>query len=190
MTTAIISAANAIDLSRSVDDIDMLRISENTDKKWYVLHTKSRREKKLASICEQLCIRHYLPFRKSITGSRGRRHITDVPLFQGYLFSCVNGQERWRLLQTGHIANTIDVVDQEGLISDLRNIRNACERCDSLEPSLMVKRGHRVRIMDGPMVGLEGVVRRHRGRYRLVLSMDCIQQAVACEVDVRMVAPI
>ncbi|RJP72348.1 MAG: hypothetical protein C4532_06240 [Candidatus Abyssobacteria bacterium SURF_17] len=167
---------------------DIPSIDADTNRKWFVLHTKSRREKRLAQRCREFTIRHYLPLRKSITGRRGRRHIADVPLFPGYLFCCMDRVERLRLFQTGHIAKVLDVVDQEGLLHDLQNIKNACEQGAFLKPCALVTKGQRVRIVDGPFAGLEGVVRKHLGGYRLVLAMECIRQAVACEVDVRMVA--
>jgi transcription antitermination factor NusG len=166
---------------------DFFFVDDEPSKQWYVLHTKSRREKRLAERCAQLSIRYYLPLRKSITGKRGRRKISDVPLFPGYVFSCFNRMQRYDLLTTGHIANVLDVVDQEGLLKDLRNIKDACDRGAFLEPAAIVKRGERVRIVDGPLVGLEGIVKRHSGQYRLLLQVDCIQQAVACEIDIRMV---
>lgn len=159
-------------------------------REWFVLHTKSRREKKVAQRCLELGIRHYLPLRKSITGRKGRRHIADVPLFSGYIFCYMSGPERWRVLQTGHIANTLHVTDQKRLLDDLRNIHRAVEQGAYLQPTSIVKRGQRVRIMDGPLSGVEGIVRRHAGLYRLVLNIDCIQQAVNCEIDVRMVKPL
>ncbi|MBI5117894.1 UpxY family transcription antiterminator [Candidatus Poribacteria bacterium] len=170
--------------------LDFLSLSNDPNKKWCVLHTKSRREKKLAQRCSQLGIQYYLPLRKSVTGRRGRRHVSDVPLFPGYLFCCMDRGECWGLLQTDHIANVLDVVDQKGLVTDLNNIKDACERGVLLKPCALVDRGQRVRILDGPFAGLEGIVRKHLGGFRLVLTMECIQQAVACEVDVRMVVPI
>lgn len=180
----------AIDYSRLLhagETEHQLFADDDPSKRWYVLHTKSRREKKLAERCSHLSIRHYLPLRKSITGKRGRRKISDVPLFPGYVFSCFDRMQRHDLLVTGHVANVLQVIDQEGLLKDLRNIKDACDKGAFLEPASIVKRGERVRIMDGPLVGLEGVVKRHAGKYRLILHVDCIQQAVACEIDIRMV---
>lgn len=169
---------------------EILSADADPSRQWHVLHTKSRREKKLAHLCAKLGLRHYLPLQKKTSGRRGRRRIVDMPLFPGYLFCCMDRAEYRRLLLTGHIANKLNVFDQEALLKDLRNINAACERNAMLKPDSVVKRGQRVRIVDGPLDGLEGVVRRHKDQYRLVLTLDCIQQAVACEIDIRMVSPL
>jgi transcriptional antiterminator RfaH len=167
-----------------------LGLADAPNRKWCVLHTKSRREKKLATQCANLGVPCYLPLRKSITGRKGRRHISDVPLFPGYVFASIKQIDRRYLFQTGHIANVLDVADQEGLLDDLKNIQLVCEQQSALEPAFIVKRGQRVRIVDGPLAGIEGIVQAHKSRYRLILKIDCIQQAVACEIDIRMAVPI
>ncbi len=159
-------------------------------RKWFVLHTKSRREKKLVRGCATLGIPSYLPLRKSVTMCKGRRHTADVPLFPGYAFAYMCREDRTEMYRTGHTANVIDVFDQVGLIADLRRIETAQEQGACLIPERVVVRGTRVRIIDGPLMGLEGVVRTLKGKTRLVLSVDCIQQAVSCEVDNSMVVPL
>jgi len=164
--------------------------SFDPERKWYVLHTKSRREKKLVTRCAALGIPNYLPLRKSVTMSTGRRHVANVPLFPGYAFAYLCREDRTNVYRTGHTANVIDVFDQEGLLADLQRIRDAQERGACLVPERVVTRGTRVRIIDGPLIGLEGVVKILKGRTRLVLSVDCIQQAVSCEADKSMVVPL
>ena len=171
-------------------DIMDFSFSTDSDGEWYVVHTKSRREKKLAAQCANSGLVHYLPLRKSITGNRGRRYISDVPLFPGYIFAFGDRTGRQFLFKTGHVANVLNVVDQEGLLKDLRNIRTVCEEQTMLEPASFVKKGQRVQVVEGPLTGVEGIVKGYKGRYRLVLEIDCIQQAVACEIDIRMVVPI
>jgi len=164
--------------------------SFDPERKWCVLHTKSRREKKLVGQCAALSIPSYLPLRKSVTMCTGRRHEADVPLFPGYAFAYMDRQDRTEVYRTGHAANIIDVFDQEGLLADLRRIKNAQEQGACLIPERVIVRGTRVRIIDGPLMGLEGAVRTLKGRTRLLLSVDCIQQAVSCEVDKSMVVPL
>jgi len=164
-----------------------LFLRDDADKRWCVIHTKSRREKKVAEQSLRFGIRHYLPLRKSITGRRGRRYTAMLPIFSGYVFAYIDWADRRRLFQTGHVARVIDVVDQEKLLGELRNIRLVEETGLFLHPVLEVARGKRVRIIDGPLSGLEGVVSRIKGKSCLILEVDIIQQAVACEIDAGMV---
>jgi transcription antitermination factor NusG len=51
----------------------------------------------------------------------------------------------------------------------------------------MLKSGEYVRISKGPLAGLEGVLTRTKGNYRLVLSVEVLQKGIAVEVDLAMV---
>jgi transcription antitermination factor NusG len=167
-----------------------LFVCDSPNKRWCVLHTKSRREKKIAERCVQFGIRHYLPLRKSITGRRGRRYTAMVPIFPGYVFVCMDWAERRRLLQTDHIARVIDVVDQDKLLGELKDVKLVEESGSFLYPVLRDAKGKRVRIIDGPLSGLEGTVSRVKGKSCIVLEVDIIQQAIACEIDAGMIVPV
>lgn len=169
---------------------DNLFVCDDPDKRWCVVYTRSRREKKIAAQCRQFGIRHYLPLRKSVTGRRGRRYTAMVPIFSGYVFVYMDWADRRRLFQGHHIARIIDVVDQEKLLDELRDIRRVEQSGSFLHPIFKIAKGKRVRIIDGPLAGLEGKVSRIKGKDCVVLTVDIIRQAVACEIDVAMVIPI
>ena len=47
-----------------------------------------------------------------------------------------------------------------------------------------MREGHRVRIVDGPLTGLEGVLLQVKpGKGLLVVSLELLQRSVAVEVD-------
>jgi transcription antitermination factor NusG len=157
---------------------------------WHCLHTLSRREKKVAADCAALEIPYFLPLRKSIRRHNGRNYTFDVPLFSGYLFCAVTQEQRRRLLNTRNLAQTIAVPDQESLLEDLRQIENAI-RCEAdLEPFPFLKRGARVRIADGPFQGIEGIVSERRKKFRVILNVRMLHQAVALEVDGGAIKPL
>ena len=165
-------------------------LCDDPNKRWCVIYTRSRREKKIAEQCRQFGIRHYLPLRKSITGRRGRRYTTMVPIFPGYVFVYMDWADRRRLLRGNHVAQIIDVVDQEKLLTELRDIRQVEESGSFLHPVSRIAKGKKVRIMDGPLAGLEGTVSRLKGKSCVVIKVDIIHQAVACEIDTGMVVPV
>jgi transcription antitermination factor NusG len=166
-----------------------LFVCDDPSKRWCVLHTKSRREKKIAEQCGRSGIRYYLPLRKSVTGCRGRRYVAMVPIFSGYVFAYLDWTGRKRLYQTNHIARVIDVVDQGRLLDELRSVRRVEESGSFLYPLTSITKGTSVRIIDGPLAGLQGKVCRVKSKHCVVLEVDIIKQAVACEIDAGMVVP-
>ncbi len=51
------------------------------------------------------------------------------------------------------------------------------------DPYPYIAEGDRMELTQGPLKGLQGILIEKKGVYRFILSIDLIQQAVACEVD-------
>jgi len=161
-----------------------------TDLSWYCLHTRSRREKKVARACELHALRHYLPLRKSVRQYGRIRRVSLVPYFPGYLFCCASPDDRHDLIAAGDLANAIQVNDQESLLCDLQQVRKALRASDEVRLFPYLKRGQRVRIVRGPFRDVEGIVSRRRGAFRVVLNVNFIRSALAVEVDADAVEPV
>jgi transcription antitermination factor NusG len=169
--------------------LDVLETKQNGTV-WWVAHTKSRREKALALVLAKGGIGYFLPLMKKRYRSNGRNRLSVVPLFSGYLFFRGSRMDRYETLKTGHIANILEVLDQETLITELKQIQTAIHLDAPLQSFPFVRKGRKVEIIDGPFAGLTGIVQREKKVGRLILSVDIIQQAVALEIDTDWVEPI
>lgn len=159
---------------------------------WSVLHTLSRREKKVARACEGAAIRHYLPLHAG--RSRGAGQPTaSLPLFTGYVFACLAPEARTALFRTGMIAQAIAVPRPQVLLAELREIRSALEAGADLTPVPAIERGMLVRVNGGPLDGLVGHVderRVRRGRRWLVLNVTLLGSSARVLVDAREIEPL
>lgn len=163
---------------------------EGSDMSWICLHTRSRCEKKVSEVCRSGEVTHFLPMRLSVKRYGNRRREHTIPYFPGYLFCCATPEQRFAMLRTSLLVNAITVYDTEGLLSDLQQIDRALRAPARLDPFPYVRRGLRVRIMAGPMRGIEGVVSCRRGRFRVVLNVELIHRALALEVNADCVEPV
>jgi transcription antitermination factor NusG len=182
----ILDPAEVADPLRAAGVADPLRVADAAGgERWAVLYTYSRREKRVARACDYLGVRYYLPLHESHTGTV-RRRMSRVPLFPGYVFACVDSQTRTEILQTGAVVRVIRVLHPDALLLELRQIRAALDASVDLIPGIALERGDRVRVVCGPMVGVEGLVvrrRRRRKRERLILNVSILGQSVGTEVD-------
>ena len=148
-----------------------------------VIHTKSRREKKVAHYCNNVEIKYYLPLESRIKIYGRKKVQTTLPLFPGYLFVLADEKERYELLLTHHIAKILKVSNQFELIEDLEKIYIA-ESCEiNLVPCELNIEGRSARIEIGPMRGLEGIISRIKGRDRIILNVNFINRASAVEIN-------
>jgi transcriptional antiterminator RfaH len=75
------------------------------------------------------------------------------------------------------------VVDHETLVHDLQQIRRLIESDTPLSPESRIQPGALVRVKNGPMAGIEGVVlKRHNGD-RLLVSVRFLQQGASVALE-------
>ena len=155
-----------------------------------MIHARPRCEKKIEALCRHEGIEIYLPVREKVHvyGARVRRF--TMPLFPGYLFCRGDLAGRRFVRQNQNVANLIEVVDQAGLIATLDSIRLALSVGEVEEVFPFLKQGQPVRITDGPLKGVEGIVERWKDRARVIINVEMIQQSVAAEVEAQHLAAV
>ncbi len=156
--------------------------AEPGEKKWWVARTKSRQEKALAWDLKAKGMHYYLPLVSSPQKCRGRMRASILPLFSGYLFFKGDQNDRYKALQSGRIAQVIDVEDQIRIEQELATLSHATLAKMDLTLCDFVRKGQQVRIIAGPFTGLEGIVRKQKNQTRLILTLEAIRQAAAVEI--------
>jgi transcription termination/antitermination protein NusG len=120
-----------------------------------------------------------------------RVKLLQLPLFAGYLFCRFDPSHRARILATpgvffiAGIGKTPLPVDPE----EIEAIRLAVNCGGRVEPWNRLQVGHTVRIEQGPLSGLTGVLLRWKGGNHLILNVQLLQRGVAVEVDESWVLP-
>jgi transcription antitermination factor NusG len=148
---------------------------------WRVVHVRSRQEKMLARHLLQNGVPFYLPQIEKTTIRSGRRLVSHVPLFPGYLFFRGGAAARQTALRSNVVANVIEVEDQELLGGELRQIRKLQLAGASLIPVETFVPGDSVRIIEGVFAGYQGSVVRTRRGDRLLVSVSLLRKAIAVE---------
>lgn len=152
-------------------------------RQWTVLYTKPRQEKALARELVRLEIPFYLPLVPRQNLIRGREMTSYVPLFSGYVFLFGTSEERLRSLGTKRVAQAIAVRDGDRLARDLRQIRTLIATGKPLTLESRIAPGRRVRVRQGSMRGLEGIVTERRCQTRLLVTIDFLQQGASMAIE-------
>lgn len=159
---------------------------------WWVAHTKPRNEKALAADLTRLGIFHYLPLRTRETRSRKTRRISrsSSPVFPGYLFFNGRDDQRHRALATHRIANVLAVTAQDRLIMELRQVHKALLAGVDVRWHREIRVGQAARVIEGALLGIEGVISQRLSKLRLVLNVDMLGQSISVEVSAHQLEPI
>lgn len=156
---------------------------------WFVAHTKPRREKKLVEYCQRQGFAATLPCYNSAHKYRGKTVVFRKPLFPGYVFLQLLPEQKGTVRQNDHVANLLDVFDQETFRAQLENILVALDTDLEVRLAPAIGEGMRVRIKAGPLQGLEGWVEKRYGMTTVLLRLDFINQAAAVKIDADQLSP-
>ena len=152
---------------------------------WYVVRTRARHEK---SVRDQLIakgIHQFLPlwYKRSIWKDRVKT--VELPLFSGYLFVSLALQDRLPVLQTLGVAGFLTLQGRPVAVADgeVEALQSMTARRLGYEPHPVLREGTRVRVKNGFLTGAEGVLVGRRQRYRLVINVELIHQAVVVDIE-------
>jgi len=151
--------------------------------RWYVLHTRARNEKAVAGDLSRLGVQHFLPLVKYRRMYGGKRRRVEIPLFPGYVFLCGTQADRETALRTHRVAQVLEVGDQARLREDLRQIHRVVTSDEPVDLYPRLRRGTKCRVVGGTLNGLEGVVIRRRGPWRVYVGVEFLGQSAELEID-------
>ncbi len=158
---------------------------------WWVAHTKPRFEKVFAWDMISHGIGYFLPMREKVIFSGGRKRRVMIPLFTSYVFFCGTETDRYTALTTNRICQTIEVIDQDGLIRELASVEKALLSKAIIDHYPHFPIGAHCRITSGPMIGTEGIViERKDAKARMVLEITILGQGAVIEIDADLLEPV
>lgn len=152
---------------------------------WYAAYTRHQHEKSAAQILREKGIDTLLPLYQVAHRWKDRTQLVHLPVFPCYVFVRASLQTRLNILQTPGICQLVGFAGQPVVIPEheIDSLRTLVESSARYEPHPYLHSGDLVHIKLGPLAGIEGILTRFKNQYRVVLSVQLLQQSVAVEVD-------
>jgi len=164
----------------------MLGSTVGSAENWYAVYTRPRHEKKVAVQLREHSIEFFLPlYKQEKRWNNGLRVQIESPLFPGYLFTRIHLNRRLEVLKLSGVISFIGTGNGCPValpVSDIDHLRIALDTFRT-EPHPFLTIGQSVRIIAGPLAGLEGILIASRNQSKVVLSIDLIKRSLAIEVD-------
>lgn len=159
---------------------------------WRVFYTFPRAEKKCEDRLKNKRIEVFLPTFTALRQWSDRKKKVVEPLFNNYIFAKVDERDRLRVLQTDGIVRCVSFDGKPAVVTEeeIDSIRRAVEYEGEFAVVDYVPRpdvGTKVIVTEGPMRGLRGEVREHRGQTHLLVSIAAIRQALRINVPAQWV---
>ena len=156
--------------------------------RWYAIHVRSRHEFQIFDRLKLKSIEAFLPTVEKLRKWKDRKKLVTFPLFPGYLFVRITEDARNMLevLKIRGVVNMICTLPHTPTpIPDeqINMLKKLVENSDTLDPYPYLTEGQNVRIIKGPMTGIEGILVEKLDKHFLVLSVDVLRQGVALTIN-------
>jgi transcription elongation factor/antiterminator RfaH len=161
---------------------------------WYAVYTKPRHERKVNAHLIREGMTTFLPEIKRWSRRKDRKTKVSYPIFPGYLFinTELNGGSRLKVIKTKGV---VRILGNKGIptaipVHQIDAIQRIVDNNKEISPYPYLKRGQMVRVISGPLNGVEGIFISEKGKGKLIISVDILQRAVSVEIEETDVEPI
>ena len=160
-------------------------LAEAGSPQWFAVAVKPRFDKAVARTLESKGFETLLPLYKKQHRYAARSTVSELPLFPGYVFCRFNALTRLPILTTPGVTQILGTgsiplaLSEEEIVS----LRVAIQADLPLQPFPFLQAGQRVRIEQGALTGVVGLVVRIKASLRLILSVTLLQRSVLVEID-------
>jgi transcription antitermination factor NusG len=152
---------------------------------WVAIQVRPRYELGTSDLLRYKGYEIFVPTFRSQRQWSDRTKEVEMPLFTGYLFCKFNVEIRNLIMITPGVIRIVGSRNEAATIDEreIEALRRVTESRVPARPCSFMNVGDRVRIQDGSLAGVEGILVRHKSRDRLVLSVNLVQRSVEVEVD-------
>jgi transcription antitermination factor NusG len=152
---------------------------------WHALYTRHQHEKRVAECLAGKGHTVYAPTYPALHRWKDRMKWVSLPLYPCYVFVKGGLERKLEIITTPGVFSIVGTSGGPSPIPDvdIESVRRILESRSQVEPYPYLNCGDRVRIAHGPLEGIEGILVRKKGSYRLVLSVELLRKSVAVEVE-------
>jgi len=156
-----------------------------SDPGWSAIYTRHQHEKVISRLLSEKGFKVFLPLYNVARRWKDRTKLLSLPLFPCYVFVWGGLERRLDIVTTPGFYSFVGTGVHPDIIpsGEIESIRQASIAGSLVEPYPYLGFGDWVRIVSGPLEGIEGILVRKKNAFRLVLSVELLEKSVAVEVD-------
>lgn len=154
---------------------------------WYLLYSKPQRERLALENLDRQGYEAYLPLIHNRRRRSGRYVKVIEPMFPRYLFIHLSDEtDNWgpirstvgisKLVRFGEIPARVP----DDLVASLRTREDQAGVQDLPAPDF--KAGEKVRVVEGPMAGYQGIFQAKTGQERVIILLDVVGKSTRAEL--------
>lgn len=147
-------------------------------KRWFALYVQPRKEKVVEKELLKRGYEVYLPIKTVLRQWKDRKKKVEMPLLPSYIFTNIEEKEMWNIVRINGCVKFIWFNGKPSPIPDYQidSIKILLEKDIDIEfeNEIMPSKGDRVRIKDGPFIGLVGIIKNGGAKNNFAVRIDSL----------------
>ena len=180
--------------------INYICVCKNTTGSTWTMHSNGMRftpargsKKKAARWLTEQGIEAYVPLQRVMRQWSDRRKLVLEPAIPSYVFVHVNHRLYYKVLEPPGVVRYVFFDGKPAVVRDeesetLKRVMDADLEVECLPDDLQP--GTRVRIIQGPLTGVEGELVHHVGKQKVALRIEAIRQVMMVTLSPHMLEPL
>lgn len=169
-------------------------MEKKLEKKWFVLYTKPRWEKKIDATLIRKGVESWCPLQKIERQWTDRKKVIEDPLFKSYVFVHIDEAEKTNVLMTDGVLNFVYYLGKPAIIKDeeINTIKMYLAEKDariSIISDEGFKAGEKIRVNFGVFMDKEGTVLRG-SKKKVYVQLQSLGQVMVVEFPAEYLSPI
>ncbi len=151
---------------------------------WFALHVRAKSEALVSAVLRRKGFETFAPTYLERRKYSDRIRKVETALFPGYVFCQFDPERALAVVTTPAVHRILTVDAQPAPVSpaEIESVRRASE-AGLATPAPYLTAGRRVRVVFGPLAGVEGLMVAVRSPGRLIINVETLHRAIAAEVD-------
>jgi transcription termination/antitermination protein NusG len=152
---------------------------------WYGIRTRSNHERVAAIVLSGKGYDPYLPLYRLRRQRANSVVESEHPLFPGYVFCRFDAKKRLPILMTTGVIAVLGFGREPAAIPDeeIEAVKAVLRSGLPAEPCAYLREGQRVRVTNGSLDGVEGILVKKKNQSRMVVSVTMLQRSISVEID-------
>jgi transcription antitermination factor NusG len=164
----------------------MITNETTNTKKWYVLKTPPRTEKKIHQLLLKNDFESYLPLQRKLRNWHDRKKWIEVPLFNSYTFVNIEPKNRTKIFELYNAIKFLFIGKEIATLleSEIEKIKLLCNYNGDIEiTNEVLKIGDKIEITEGFFIGEIGYLVELKGKTKFKISINGLGCSAYVEVE-------
>jgi transcription antitermination factor NusG len=159
---------------------------EQKEKKWMVIYTRSRWEKKIDQALTDQCITSFCPLIQVTRKWADRTKTIKIPLLQSYLFVLADTYQITKIMQVAGVLHVVTHCGKPAVIKDaeIERIKSIVNKYSDVEAISLqhLQIGDQMKINGGPLSYQEGKIVGYQGRL-VIMTIENLGFALTVKIQ-------